>query len=86
MGYIEIKRIDLGNGAICVIDGIGTKNWFLNDRRHRLDGPAIEYVCGVKHWSETAGNWSECVNQWFIGGIEYTEEEFDIAVQVLWAC
>ena len=28
----------------------GTKFWFLNGKRHREDGPAIEYADGGKEW------------------------------------
>lgn len=28
----------------------GDKNWYLNYRRHRLDGPAVERVNGSKEW------------------------------------
>jgi len=28
----------------------GTKRWYLNDKRHRVDGPAIEYPNGSKQW------------------------------------
>ena len=28
----------------------GTKEWFLNDKLHREDGPAIEYADGSKYW------------------------------------
>ena len=28
----------------------GTKRWYLNDKRHREDGPAIEYTNGTKFW------------------------------------
>ena len=28
----------------------GTKFWFLNGKRHREDGPAIEYDNGYKAW------------------------------------
>ncbi len=28
----------------------GTKEWYLNDKLHREDGPAIEYVDGSKAW------------------------------------
>ena len=33
-----------------VIDANGTKNWYLNGRRHREGGPAIEYASGLKYW------------------------------------
>ena len=28
----------------------GTKVWYLNGKRHREDGPAIEYANGDKYW------------------------------------
>ena len=28
----------------------GTKVWFLNDKQHREDGPAVEYPSGTKSW------------------------------------
>ena len=36
------------NGLI--IDANGTKRWYLEDKRHRADGPAIEYADGDKRW------------------------------------
>ena len=35
--------------AVRVNDG-GTKEWFLNGKRHREDGPAVEYANGYKSW------------------------------------
>ena len=28
----------------------GNKEWWLNDKRHREDGPAVEYADGDKEW------------------------------------
>jgi hypothetical protein len=39
----------------------GNKHWYLNGEKHRVDGPAIEYVGGVKAW--------------FLNGERVTEEE-----------
>ena len=30
--------------------GDGSKFWYLNDKLHREDGPAIEYANGIKYW------------------------------------
>ena len=35
---------------ICKVNGDGTKQWYLNGKLHREDGPAIEYVDGDKYW------------------------------------
>ena len=32
------------------VDDDGTKRWYLNDKRHRTDGPAVEYADGTKYW------------------------------------
>jgi hypothetical protein len=34
----------------CEIDANGNKHWFLNGKRHRVDGPACEWADGDKHW------------------------------------
>jgi hypothetical protein len=34
----------------CEIDEHGTKSWYLDGKRHREDGPAIEYAYGTKSW------------------------------------
>ena len=33
-----------------IVDDYGAKCWHLNDKRHREDGPAIEYPDGSKFW------------------------------------
>ena len=41
----------------------GTKEWYLNGKLHREDGPAIEYPSGNKLW--------------WLNDVQYTEEEFN---------
>jgi len=50
---IEYKVEVHDNGNIC---------WFLNGKRHREDGPAVEWYNGTK--------------QWYLNGKELTEKEF----------
>jgi len=38
------------NQPICKTSVSGTKRWFLNEKLHRLDGPAVEYFDGDKLW------------------------------------
>jgi hypothetical protein len=35
---------------ICKTDRIGTKRWYTNDKLHRDDGPAVEYLDGTCAW------------------------------------
>ena len=32
------------------VNDLGDKHWFLNGKRHRIDGPAIEGADGTKSW------------------------------------
>ena len=35
---------------ICEVNDLGDKEWRLNGKLHREDGPAIEYTDGSKFW------------------------------------
>ena len=88
-----MKIIDLGNGAEYRISDDGNKYWYLNGKLHRTDGPAIEYSNGDKSWyingklHRTDGPAFEWFNSkgWWLNGEEYSEEEFDMVKEVLWA-
>jgi len=41
----------------------GTKYWYLNGKKHREDGPAIERASGYKAW--------------YLNGVHLTETEFN---------
>jgi hypothetical protein len=62
----------------------GDKYWYLNDKRHREDGPAVEYASGFKSWwlndklHREDGPAIECADGdkfWWLNGEEVTEEE-----------
>ena len=63
----------------------GTKCWYINDKRHREDGPAIEYEDGNKCWylngklHREDGPAIEYADgkYWYINGKELTQEQFD---------
>ena len=38
------------NKPVCLEDNDGTKCWYLNGKKHRTDGPAVEYRGGTKCW------------------------------------
>jgi hypothetical protein len=40
----------MDNEPTLTINSNGTKFWFLNGNRHRVDGPAIEFIDGTKFW------------------------------------
>ena len=41
----------------------GKKIWMVNDKPHRIDGPAVERPNGY--------------NNWYLNGIEYSEQEYN---------
>ena len=62
----------------------GTKKWYLNDKLHREDGPAVEYADGTKCWylndelhreDGPAEEWPNGYKFWYLDGKEVTEEE-----------
>jgi hypothetical protein len=40
----------VSNQSVLEIDKAGNKEWYLNKTYHRIDGPAIEYIDGIKSW------------------------------------
>ena len=67
------------------VDGNGTKFWFLNNKLHKEDGPAIERFNGIKSWyldgkrHREDGPAVECANGtkfWWLNDVKYTEEDF----------
>ena len=44
-------RLDIWDKHVFCIDYVdGDKHWYLNGKRHREYGPAIEAICGYKEW------------------------------------
>jgi hypothetical protein len=69
---VEINAAD--NVAVFIMDN-STVKWFKDDHLHRLDGPAIEYPAG--EFDPNSGARGE----WFIGGNQYEEDEFDEEIE-----
>jgi hypothetical protein len=89
-----MQIIDLGNGAEYKVDEYGTKWWYLNGKLHRSDGPAIEFSEGDTIWylndrlHRTDGpaiEHNDGNKWWCINGVFYSEEDFDIIKEMLWA-
>jgi hypothetical protein len=60
----------------------GHKDWYLNGKYHREDGPAVEYADGAKYWylngklhreDGPAVEWSNGDKHWYLNDTEYTE-------------
>ena len=59
------------------VDEHGTKFWYLNDKRHRTDGPAEEWADGTKRWYQNdkrhrtdgpAVEYSNGTKEWYLNG------------------
>lgn len=64
----------------------GRKEWYLNDQRHREDGPAIERADGTKSWwlngdlhreDGPAIEHADGGKSWYLNGKRLTESEFN---------
>ena len=42
----------------------GEKQWYLNDKLHRLDGPAVEYSDGTKLWWVNGNHIDKEITKW----------------------
>lgn len=63
----------------------GSKEWHLNNKLHREDGPAIEYSNGIKEWwvdgefhreDGPAVEYSNGSKLWWLNGEKYTEQDY----------
>ena len=68
------------------VESDGFRSWYLNGKRHREDGPAVEDVYGNKAWylngklhreDGPALEWGPGYKAWWLNGKEYTEKEFN---------
>ena len=52
-------RLAIWDKQVFCVDICGNKEWRLNDKLHRENGPAIEYPDGDKYWLLKGDNYSE---------------------------
>ena len=69
----------------------GDKSWYLNDKLHREDGPAVEWPNGYKSWylngqrhreDGPAVERADGSKFWYLNDEELTEQEFNNRTQV----
>ena len=65
------------------VNDYGTKEWYLNNKLHREDGPAIEYSNGGKSWylngerhreDGPAVEWINGYKEWYLNGKLHRED------------
>jgi hypothetical protein len=75
----------MDNEPTLKITTYGNKHWFLNDIRHRVDGPAVESANGYKEWwlngelhrvDGPAIKWSFAREDWYLNGNYYTFDDW----------
>ena len=83
---IKFKRYIKGNHLLkkeISFSTSGRKEWYLNGKRHREDGPAIEYNDGTKQWSLNgkrhredgpAIEWKDGTKEWYLNGNIHRED------------
>jgi hypothetical protein len=68
----------------------GSKEWCLNNKQHREDGPAVEYSDGSKFWylngklhreDGPAAEYSDGTKEWFLNGERYSEKDWKKKLQ-----
>ena len=71
------------NKPTCKTYPNGDKVWFLNDKRHREDGPAVERANGDKEWwlngklhreDGPAAEWANGDKEWWLNGKRHRED------------
>lgn len=64
----------------------GSKSWWLEGKRHREDGPAVEWADGTKSWwlngkrhreDGPAVEWYDGYKAWYLNGKELSEKKFN---------
>jgi hypothetical protein len=63
----------MDNEPILEINSAGTKRWYLNGRRHRIDGPAVESAGGYKIWCLNSKSYK--FDDWLTANTYISEEE-----------
>ena len=80
---MELKQVKMIEYTVRVFDN-GNKAWYLNDKLHREDGPAVEYADGDKYWyingelhreNGPAIEFADGTKDWWINGKQVSESE-----------
>ena len=83
-------KLAIWDKQVFSFDRRGDKEWYLNGKLHRENGPAIEYPDGTKIWylngklhreNGPAIEYADGDKWWFIDGVRLTEAEFNQTVK-----
>lgn len=70
----------------------GSKYWWLKGKRHRLDGPACEWINGTKIWCVNgkrhrldgpAYEWADGRKEWFVDNKQVIEEHHNLLHSIM---
>jgi hypothetical protein len=86
---VEIAAMSkIKNGLIT--DVYGHRFWYLNDKLHRIDGPALENANGSKYWclkdnahriDGPAVEYASGSYEWYLNDVRYSFKEYIIAAK-----
>lgn len=82
LSFLKIGEVlnEIKNG---LFEKSGVKEWWLNGKRHREDGPAVEYSNGHKYWylngklhrdDGPAVEYSNGTKEWYKNGKQHRED------------
>ena len=78
-------RLDIFNKQVFFDTRLGDKYWFLNGKRHRENGPAVEYANGGKCWffngkyhreNGPAIEYGNGDKSWWLNGVCFTKSDY----------
>ena len=78
-------KLAIWNKQVFHVDRHGDKWWSLNGKRHRVDGPAVEYANGYKVWwlngklhreNGPAIEFVDGDKSWWLNGLWFTESDY----------
>ena len=81
---LDLKNTWISDGSVVKWPN-GSKEWWVNGKRHREDGPAFETPSGYNEWWVNGKRHREDgpaletpsgYNEWWVNGNEYSEQEF----------
>ena len=82
-GKFPVMTIEFLDGSSFEVDPDGTKDWYLNEKLHRVDGPASEFEDGTKYWflhgkrhreDSPAFEYADGSKEWYLNGNLHRED------------
>ena len=82
---LDKTKLDICDKHVFFVNRFGNKHWYLNDKRHRENGPAVEYASGTVEWwlngllhreDGPAIEYANGYKDWYLYGEIYSESDY----------